>query len=151
MDRPENQKKFLEIESRLQEKGLLQRNTSSAGSSKLGSDGRSLGRSSDSGAGSDKGSQLNPSEKIATMYDNYAQHLICLELIYIGSQVRQPGSRAEREAGRSPTSAAAATGLRHNAPQPRQRGRQRGEEEPEPAGRRQHRCRRQGPRQQRQE
>ena len=67
VDRPDNQKKFLEIESRLQEKGLLQRNASNAGSSKLGSDGRSLGRGSDSGAGSDKGSQLNPSEKIATM------------------------------------------------------------------------------------
>ena len=75
VDRPENQKKFLEIESRLQEKGLLQRNTSSAGSSKLGSDGRSLGRGSDSGAGSDKGSQLNPSEKIATMYDSLAAEL----------------------------------------------------------------------------
>jgi len=75
VDRPENQKKFLEIESRLAEKGLLQRNTSSAGSSKLGSDGRSVGRGSDSGAGSDKGSQLNPSEKIATMYDSLAAEL----------------------------------------------------------------------------
>lgn len=75
VDRPDNQKKFLEIESRLAEKGLLQRNTSSAGSSKLGSDGRSLGRGSDSGAGSDKGSQLNPSEKIATMYDSLAAEL----------------------------------------------------------------------------
>ena len=75
VNRPENQKKFLEIESRLQEKGLLQRNSSSAGSSKLGSDGRSLGRGSDSGAGSDKGSQLNPSEKIATMYDSLAAEL----------------------------------------------------------------------------
>merc|ERR1719422_2507115 len=52
--RPDNQKKFLEIESRLQEKGLLHRVASSAGSSKLGSDGRSVGRESDSGAGSDK-------------------------------------------------------------------------------------------------
>jgi len=75
VDRPENQKKFLEIESRLAEKGLLQRNASSAGSSKLGSDGRSLGRGSDSGAGSDKGSQLNPSDKIATMYDSLAAEL----------------------------------------------------------------------------
>ena len=66
---------FLEIESRLQEKGLLQRNSSSAGSSKLGSDGRSLGRGSDSGAGSDKGSQLQPSEKIASMYDSLAAEL----------------------------------------------------------------------------
>ena len=75
VDRPDNQKKFLEIESRLQEKGLLQRNASNAGSSKLGSDGRSLGRGSDSGAGSDKGSQLNPSEKIANMYDSLAAEL----------------------------------------------------------------------------
>ena len=77
--RPENQKKFLEIESRLQEKGLLHRNASNAGSSKLGSDGRSLGRESDSGAGSDKGSQLagagQAGDKIASMYDNLAAEL----------------------------------------------------------------------------
>ena len=77
--RPENQKKFLEIESRLQEKGLLHRNASNAGSSKLGSDGRSLGRESDSGAGSDKGSQLagagQTGDKIASMYDNLAAEL----------------------------------------------------------------------------
>ena len=79
-----------------QEKGLLQRNSSSAGSSRLGggSDGRrSLGArsagagSSDSGAGSDKGSQLNPSGgdgkqqpqhlavSMATMYDSLAAEL----------------------------------------------------------------------------
>ena len=75
VERPDNQKKFLEIESRLQEKGLLHRNASNAGSSKLGSDGRSLGRGSDSGAGSDKGSQLNTSEKIASMYDSLAAEL----------------------------------------------------------------------------
>ena len=79
VQRPENQKKFFEIESRLQEKGLLQRTvssvTSSGGNSKLGSDGRSLGRGSDSGTGSDKGSQLNPTEKIATMYDSLAAEL----------------------------------------------------------------------------
>ena len=60
VDRPENQKKFLEIESRLQEKGLLQRQSSSAGSSKLGSDGRSLGKGSDSGAGQPPVSCLLP-------------------------------------------------------------------------------------------
>ena len=54
---------------------MLQRHSSSAGSSRLGSDGRSLGRGSDSGAGSDKGSQLNPSERIATMYDSLAAEL----------------------------------------------------------------------------
>ena len=87
VERPDNQKKFLEIESRLQEKGLLHRNTSHAGSSKLGSDGRSVGRSeadgrsvgrsagSDSGAGSDKGSQLNTSDKVASMYDSLAAEL----------------------------------------------------------------------------
>ena len=75
VERPDNQKKFLEIESRLQEKGLLQRNASNAGSSKLGSDGRSLGRGSDSGAGSDKGSQLNTSDKVASMYDSLAAEL----------------------------------------------------------------------------
>ena len=63
------------ITSRIKEKGLLQRNSSSAGSSRLGSDGRSLGRGSDSGAGSDKGSQLNPSDRIATMYDSLAAEL----------------------------------------------------------------------------
>ena len=73
--RPDNQKKFIEIESRLQEKGLLHRHASSAGSSKLGSDGRSLGRESDSGAGSDKGSQLAGGDKIASMYDNLAAEL----------------------------------------------------------------------------
>merc|ERR1719471_514566 len=81
IQRPDNQKKFQEIESRLQEKGLLHRNVSNAGSSKLGSDGRSLGRESDSGAGSDKGSQLaaggdrGQSERIASMYDNLAAEL----------------------------------------------------------------------------
>ena len=82
IQRPDNQKKFQEIESRLQEKGLLHRNVSNAGSSKLGSDGRSLGRESDSGAGSDKGSQLagqpgsqQASERIASMYDNLAAEL----------------------------------------------------------------------------
>ena len=59
----------------LQEKGLLQRNSSSAGSSRLGSDGRSLGRGSDSGAGSDRGSQLNPTDRIASMYDSLAAEL----------------------------------------------------------------------------
>ena len=54
---------------------MLQRNTSSAASSRLGSDGRSLGRGSDSGAGSDKGSQLNPSDRIASMYDSLAAEL----------------------------------------------------------------------------
>jgi hypothetical protein len=75
---------------------LLQRKTSSAGSSRLGagSDGRrSLGArsagtgSSDSGAGSDKGSQLNPSGgdgkqppllaavNMASMYDSLAAEL----------------------------------------------------------------------------
>ena len=74
--RPDNQKKFLEIESRLQEKGLLHRVASSAGSSKLGSDGRSVGRESDSGAGSDKGSQLaGAGDRIACMYDNLAAEL----------------------------------------------------------------------------
>ena len=94
--RPDNQKKFQEIEARLAEKGLLQRNSSSAGSSKvtshnmqsdslehrcycvllqLGSDGRSVGRGSDSGAGSDKGSQLNPTERMAGMYDSLAAEL----------------------------------------------------------------------------
>ena len=58
-----------------QEKGLLQRNSSSAGSSRLGSDGRSLGRGSDSGAGSERGSQLNPSDRIASMYDSLAAEL----------------------------------------------------------------------------
>ena len=76
IQRPDNQKKFLEIESRLQEKGLLHRNASSAGSSKIGSDGRSLGRESDSGAGSDGASQLAPAtDKIASMYDNLAAEL----------------------------------------------------------------------------
>ena len=75
IQRPENQKKFQEIESRLQEKGLLHRHVSNAGSSKLGSDGRSLGRESDSGAGSDKGSNLAPGDKIASMYDNLAAEL----------------------------------------------------------------------------
>ena len=41
----------------------------------LGSDGRSVGRGSDSGAGSDKGSQLNPSERMAGMYDSLAAEL----------------------------------------------------------------------------
>ena len=58
----------------------MQRNASNAGSSKLGSDGRSLGRESDSGAGSDKGSQLasagpGQGDKIASMYDNLAAEL----------------------------------------------------------------------------
>ena len=54
---------------------MLQRNSSSAGSSRLGSDGRSLGRGSDSGAGSDRGSQLNPTDRIASMYDSLAAEL----------------------------------------------------------------------------
>ena len=85
VDKPENQAKYTEIESRLVEKGLLPtRNSngkfvragsshSSAGGSKLGSDGRSLGRSSDSG-----GSELNPSgppDKLVTLYDSLAAEL----------------------------------------------------------------------------
>lgn len=59
VDRPENRAKYDEIERRLVEKGLLPKfhRVGSVGnaSSKMGSDGRSLGRSSDSG-----GSDLNP-------------------------------------------------------------------------------------------
>ncbi len=88
IDRPENRAKFDDIEQRLIEKGLLlplgnangngskvskfPRGGSNA-SSKIGSDGRSLGRSSDSG-----GSELNPSgppEKLVTLYDSLAAEL----------------------------------------------------------------------------
>ena len=89
MDRPENIAKFDDIEQRLVEKGLLlpldcgggkggpskfpRGGSGSNASSKIGSDGRSLGRSSDSG-----GSELNPSgppEKLVTLYDSLAAEL----------------------------------------------------------------------------
>ena len=89
VERPENIAKFDDIEQRLVEKGLLlpldcggpskaaskfpRGGSGSNASSKIGSDGRSLGRSSDSG-----GSELNPSgppEKLVTLYDSLAAEL----------------------------------------------------------------------------
>ena len=87
VERPENIAKFDAIESRLVEKGLILKKTpsnsivfGSSASSKLGSDGRSLGgRSSDSG-GSEP--QLisptvaaKPNDKLVTLYDSLAAEL----------------------------------------------------------------------------
>ena len=91
VDRPENQEKFDDIEARLIEKGLLlsdkklppannsgskftRTGSGSNASSKLGSDGRSVGK------GSDSSSELNPSsgspEKLVpTLYDSLAAEL----------------------------------------------------------------------------
>eukprot|EP00095_Tigriopus_kingsejongensis_P002150 snap_masked-scaffold248_size238799-processed-gene-0.8 protein:Tk02150 transcript:snap_masked-scaffold248_size238799-processed-gene-0.8-mRNA-1 annotation:"hypothetical protein L798_05970" len=83
IEKPENLAKYDEIEGKLVEKGLLAgpsrgndkfKRTGSS-SSKIGSDGRSLGRSSDSG-----GSELNPNapvhpDKLVTLYDSLAAEL----------------------------------------------------------------------------
>jgi hypothetical protein len=88
VDKPENTAKFDDIEQRLVEKGLLLPvggannrvskfprggGGGSNASSKIGSDGRSIGRSSDSG-----GSELSPSgptDKLVTLYDSLAAEL----------------------------------------------------------------------------
>ena len=81
VDKPENQAKFEEIEQRLVEKGLLpgqrRAHSRSNASSKIGSDGRSLGRSSDSGSGgSDLSNPVPPQEKqIVTLHDSLAAEL----------------------------------------------------------------------------
>lgn len=84
VDKPENLAKFDEIEAKLVDKGLLpgpsrdKFKRAGSSSSKIGSDGRSLGRSSDSGT-----SELSPSgppttvqsEKLVTLYDSLAAEL----------------------------------------------------------------------------
>lgn len=80
VERPENLAKYDEIEARLAEKGLLSssghkskfsRSNSANSSAKLGSDGRSVGRSSDS----DCGGGLPPRDRLVTLYDSLAAEL----------------------------------------------------------------------------
>ena len=92
VDRPENLAKFDEIENKLIEKGLILprhvsgskrpeiKNVASGTSSKMGSDGRSLGRSSDSG--SEPLSPVRPPylphdspDHLVTLYDSLAAEL----------------------------------------------------------------------------
>jgi hypothetical protein len=71
IDRPDNQKKFNEIESRLQAKGLLNSQNNLNRRSTGGSDGRSTStRDTESSGSSDRGG-----ERIATLYDSLAAEL----------------------------------------------------------------------------
>ena len=90
VDRPENRAKYDEIEARLVEKGLLppnphgskvkqlfNRTGSASSSSKMGSDGRSLGRSSDSSSdlGGNNKSSAATQDKLVSLHESLAAEL----------------------------------------------------------------------------